>query len=163
MAVASWLDRNGPLWQAPQVQWKGRRRKAVPNESQWSTPLPYEVEQSLLFLIDEGGWMLSGHGRTQRWSNSERPPWRTALCRRMGAHAEHDVEVRKLWHGRGEVGHGQLQGAEAILTQGGNAIVEDENERQVHASRSRAIKVGERRRHSKRRIGSRRYERWRGR
>ena len=143
MGVASWLDTERSQWEAPQVQRLGRRRKAEHGERQWDTPLPYEVEQSLLFLIDEGGWMLSGHGRSQRWGGEDRPPWKSALCRRMGAHAAHDVKVLELWHGRGEIGPRQLQAAEAILTLSRDAIVEFGSECQAFASRSRALRLGQ--------------------
>ena len=63
MGVATSLDMEGPQWEAPQVQRFGRCRIAGEGERQWTTPLPYEIEQSLLFLIDEGGWMLR-HGRS---------------------------------------------------------------------------------------------------
>ena len=58
---------------------------------------------------------------------------------------------------------GQLRGAEAILTLGGDAVVEDKHKREVLASRSRAIKMGERGRQTQRRIESRRHERCTGR
>ena len=63
MGVATRLDMEGPQWEAPQVQRLGTRCNAGEGECQWTTPLPYEIEQSLLFLIDEGGWMLR-HGRS---------------------------------------------------------------------------------------------------
>ena len=125
MGVATWLDMERPLWEDVQVQRMGRRRKAGEGERQWRTPLPYEVEQSLMFLIDEGGWMLGGHGRSQRWSSEDRQLWKTALCRRMGAHAAQDVEILELWHGTGEIGPRQMRGAEAILTLGGDAVGDD--------------------------------------
>ena len=139
MEVATWLDMDRPLWGEVPLQRLGRRRGAGDGERQWQAPLPYEVEQSLLFLIDEGGWMLGGHGRSQRWSSEDRQPWKTALCRRMGAPTAQDVEILELWHGRGEIGPRQLRGAEAILTLGGEAVVDDENECQTLASRSRAM------------------------
>ena len=163
MGVATWLDMEGPQWEASQVQRLGRRRNAGEGERQWTIPLPYEIEQSLLFLIDEGGWMLRGHGKSQRWGGEDQPPWKTALCRRMGAHAAQDVEVPELWHGTGEIGPWQMQGAEAILTLGGDAIVEDEHECQALASRSWAMRLGKRGRQRKRHIASGRHVKWRGR
>ena len=52
---------------------------------------------------------------------------------------------------------------EAILTLGGDAIMEDEHECQALASRSRAIRLGRRGRQGKRHIASGRHVKWRGR
>ena len=102
------------------TSWQGWANSEV---SPWQCTLTYVQEQVLIFQIDQLPWPMESGVRRQAWPTSVVPEWTGPLRRVMGAASVAPTLVFELWHARGEVLPGDLQGASALLPLRGGAVL----------------------------------------
>ena len=85
--------------------------------------MPYDVEQALIFVIDQQPLVVRQGTRSQVWPHGGDQPWHLSLKRSMGSPASALVVVRELWHVRGVVHSEDLEGLVTVLAQGGSTTL----------------------------------------
>ena len=139
-ALGNFLPAWNPGWTAAKWNTDGLPAQGPATARQWEAAMPYDVEQALIFVIDQPPWVVRQGTQRQVWPHGGDQPWQLSLKRSMGSPASAPVVVKELWHVRGALHSEDLEGLVSVLALGGSTTLHS-SEQSVYVPRSTALGV----------------------
>ena len=139
-ALGNFLPVWNPGWTTATWNTYGVPTRGPATARQWAAAMPYDVEQALIFVIDQQPWVVRQGTRWQVWPHGGNRPWQLSLKRSMGSPASAPVVVRELQHMRGALHSEDLEGLVSVLAMGGSTTLHSGGQ-SVYVLRSAALRV----------------------